>query len=407
MHSSIVNAAGVDLGNQYTKVAFGPRGIEAHRVMVLSSILATEQGLARGNEDLSKKRTLLESLDLTITSKALTRADAVGAELVETTGRWLVGEVLTTNEDLAKQALKAESNEKKSLNIKLYVSGLAALAILAHRRLRAEEDTLVINMLTAGLPVDLCKDTDVHRKEVSRRLRGTHIVRFNGVAGVPDGRTVKLVVNKVRVLPEGLGAALAQIYGITEDVRMNAEITQELKLKPLQPKLLEQTFMVFDLGGRTGDLVMVRPELDYDDQASEGKPYGVMDYLESIVRDVRRAADDQTILLNEGHLLQYLEDWDGKGEIELPFYGKTFPIKAYVDRHLRVLADKVRDDVVASLTARVSAAFVVGGGAKVVRPYLERALPEKFRSVVHIADDDPQWANAVGHLIFSITQSEA
>lgn len=407
MHSPTVSAAGLDLGNQYTKAAFGQRSVETHRVMVLSSILATEQGLARGNEDLSKRRTPLESLDLTITSKALTQADAVGAELVETTGRWLVGEVLTTNEDLAKQALKAESNEKKSLNIKLYVSGLAALAILAHRRLRAGEDTLVIDMLTAGLPVDLCKDTDAHRKEVARRLRGVHTVRFNGVIGVPEGRMVKILVNKVRVLPEGLGAALAQIYGIAEDVRVNTEVTQELKLKPRQPKLLEQTFMVFDLGGRTSDLVMVRPELDYDDQASEGKSYGVMDYLEAIVRDVRRAADDQTVLLNEGHLLQYLEDWDGESEINLPFYGKAFPIKAYVDRHLRVLADKVRDDLVASLTARVSAAFVVGGGAKVIRRHLERALPERFRSVVHIATDDPQWANAVGHLIFSITQSEA
>jgi hypothetical protein len=403
-----MNAAGVDLGNQYTKAVFGPRNTETHRVMVLSSILVTEQGLARGNEDLSKKRTMLESLDLTITSKALSRADAVGAELVETTGRWLVGDVLTTNEDLAKQSLKAESNEKKSLNIKLYVSGLTALAVLAHRRLRDGEDTLTINVLTAGLPVDLCKDTDLHRKEVSRRLRGTHTVRFNGVAGVPDGRTIKIVINKVRVLPEGLGAALSQIYGVAEELRLNAgESTMDLKLKPVQPRLLEQTFMVFDLGGRTSDLVMVRPELDYDDQASEGKLYGVMDYLEAIVRDVRRAADDQTILLNEGHLLQYLENWDGEREIELPFYERTFPIKTYVDRHLRVLAEKVRDDLVANLTARVSAAFVVGGGAKVIQRYLERSLPERFRPVVHIAVGDPQWANAVGHLIFSITQGEA
>ena len=407
MNSPIINAAGVDLGNQYTKAAFGPRNTETHRVMVLSSILTTEQGLARGNEDLSKKRTMLESLDLTITSKSLTQADAVGAELVETTGRWLVGEVLTTNEDLAKQALKAESNERKSVNIKLYVSGLAALAILAHRRLRSGEDTLVINMLTAGLPVDLCKGTDAHRKEVARRLRGTHTIQFNAVAGVPDGRTVKIVVNKVRVLPEGLGAALSRIYGITEELRINTATSMDLKLKPLEPKLLEQTFMVFDLGGRTSDLVMVRPELDYDDQASEGLNYGVMDYLEAIVRDVRRAADDQTILLNEGHLLQYLEDWDGESEIDLSFYGKAFPIRQYVDRHLRVLADKVRDDLMAALTARVSAAFVVGGGAKVIRRYLERSLPEKFRSVVHITTDDPQWANAVGHLVFSITQSEA
>lgn len=91
----------------------------------------------------------------------------------------------------------------------------------------------------------------------------------------------------------------------------------------------------------------------------------------------------------------------------MPFYGTAFPIKTYVDRHLRVLAEKVRDDLMASMTARVSTAFVVGGGAKVIRPYLERALPEKFRPVVNIGSEDPQWANAVGHLIFSITQSEA
>lgn len=407
MQSPVLNAAGVDLGNQYTKAVFGPRSVDAHRVMVLSSILVTEDGLARGNEDLSRRRSLLETLDLTITSKALTRADSLGAELVETTGRWLVGDVLTTNEDLAKQALKAESNEKKSLNIKLYVSGLASLAILAHRR-RPSDDTLVINMLTAGLPVDLCKGTDAHRKEVARRLRGTHTVQFNNVSGVPDGRTVTIVVNKVRVLPEGLGAALSQIYGISEEIRVNGTVsTTDLKLKPVHPELLEQTFMVFDLGGRTGDLVMVRPELDYDDQASEGKPYGVMDYLEAIVRDVRRAADDQSILLNEGHLLQYLEKWDGESEIELPFYGQKFPIKAHVDRHLRVLADKVRDDLMANLTARIAAVFVVGGGARVIGRYLAKSLPEKFRSVVHIVDQDPQWANALGHLIFSVTQSEA
>jgi hypothetical protein len=227
-------------------------------------------------------------------------------------------------------------------------------------------------------------------------------------AGVPDGRTVTIIVNKVRVLPEGLGAALSQIYGVTEEIRTNAgAASTEFKLKPVHPDLLEHTFMVFDLGGRTGDLVMVRPELDYDDQASEGKPYGVMDYLENIVRDVRRAANDQSILLNEGHLLQYLEKWDGESEIELPFYGQKFPIKAHVDRHLRVLADKVRDDLVANLTARVAAAFVVGGGARVIGRHLAKALPEKFRSVVHIVDQDPQWANAIGHLIFSITQIEA
>lgn len=400
---TVLSVAGIDLGNQMTKAAFGPRDVEGQQVMLLSSILATEEGLSRGNEDISK-REMMTTLDLTITSKALTVADAVGADLVETTGRWLVGDVLAT-ERFAKQARRAESVERKATNVKLYVTGLAALAILAQQRLRTSEDTIVINMLTAGLPVDLCKGTDVNRREVARRLRGTHTIRFNGVAGVPDGRTIKVVINKVRVLPEALGAALAQIYAVSEDVRINATVSQGLKLRPIRPELLERTFLVVDIGGRTTDLVVVKPELDYDGEASEGENYGIMDAIEAIVKDVQTALADTTVL-NEGQLVKLLEKWDGKSELEIPFYGETRKIKTYLDRHFKPLAEKLRDDLVRMLTARVSAVFVVGGGAKVLKPYLNGLIPERYAGVIRFVDEAPQWQNAIGHLIFSITQSE-
>lgn len=356
----MVRVVGADIGNQYLKLFDGQSELPLIQT-VYGRVPAQHQ---RRVIDLERRP-----------------EQAIDVEMVSSTGisgRFFVGELAGRTEGLQLQRLVTQRKSDAEHGPILLASGLALWAALQGRHV----DELHANPVV-GLPV---AHYVADRKAYGERLKGSYRVTFHSTPDVTPGRTIRLYIDRVMVVAEGTAALM--------------ECAVDDQGQVLDPDLMNGWAAVCDIGAMSVDNpVFEERRVKPVGQGAGYSTYledGLARYLDAIAQEVRQSAqhryyplrsrqDVVDAVLAGGRLA-----W-GRGHSAGERWIDITPV---LDAHLGNFATQV-----ANLIKRVwddhpqlRRYLVVGGGATVLRRYLEGMLdgyPVSYPA-------NPMYANARG-----------
>lgn len=360
----LIRAVGWDGGNSMTNVV-----AEAGRGQSWVD-MPTEVVSVRGWRPASDHK-LENALYARITSPALKESDY-----------WLVGSGVANETDLADKVQRTAKGANKAESDPIYVTGLMALAWLGIRRfgpdIRGGKLAVRIKALAGSLPWSQFGD-EQNKKRREASLKATHRLEFPELPGI-GALDMALTIENVMESPEGMPALMSLAY------RVNGEDA----LTAARPELVKSIVGVADVGGGTTDLLMFEPKLRLMRGSCDTLQYGVNDAL--------RKAHKR--LVNDGWGLKFgtvasIVEHIRRGEWEVAGKGgKTLNLHNYLDDDLTTIAKAVSSEINARWTEAVPHFFLVGGGAHVLKPFLQlNDAPE--------VPNNPEWANAVGNYIIA------
>lgn len=335
---------GADLGNDTCKVVFGSNNYRTLKNAVSKRMESeARNNLVFENES---EAGLIDNLDIIIRSRSIS-------------GRFFVGKLATRNGEDTVQA-----GTVKADNPQLLVPLLALLAIhcLEQKKSRFR--------IVCGLPINEFSAT---RERFKNLLEGEYYIEF-----VANGRTASFVLDEVHIIPEGVAALLNQMLSPDGSTYR-------------RPYLRQGHYGIIDIGAFTTD-IPIFADGKTDSDASVGLDVGIAHYLDKIVSHLNQI---HAIKMTRTQLVERIE----LEQFVLPIRGKRIDIRPYIDEQFELFANKivaVVDDLWSKHYA-VQEFFVVGGGAKALRPYLAREMRTRNINLTFNHETDPQMENAFGN----------
>lgn len=315
---------------------------------------------------------LLNNIDVTINSKALSFNGQ----------RYIIGEkVLSDN----LQGIELEKKSDKSKDEIPVIVTLAGLAVDAMQKEYDKDNIEATYDLSVALPVSTI--TQQSAKENSERFMGTHEVIYHH----PSGRDV-LVTIKVeycKCLPEGAAAA----WGVVFDEKGKlAERKVEVGDKIMKIDFANKTLLHFDIGAGTTEIV-VTEGVKYNPKLSEGLNFGVKATINEIVkrwnRNNPRKSIDSMAEFNEIYF-----DTEHPRHNDLVDLSKTglLQLAQQISSSIINKIDDLKDDPYV---------FIYGGGAAILKEYLQQILKSKGRLTNATFLNNPMYVNARGLLVYT------
>lgn len=338
---------GADLGNDTIKVVFNlNEQFTMKNAVSKRSMVEIRRDLSFGNDELN----ILDDLDVTIVSKKIN-------------GRYFVGPLATKiGED------EVESGTRKVMNDTLAIPLITLLALSVEGKAKEEHFKQV-----SGLPItEFSGDKDAFRE----KLIGTYEVTFN--SGKLKDRTVVVHIDDLDLIPEGVAVVINRMFN-------------ETAMKFRDQSLREEQVGVIDIGAFTTDLPIIDKGKP-DSTASDGIPEGIANYLDKIISFVN---DQYHIKMTRSQLVTKIECNDLKVSIK----GKDVNLEPFVNEQFEMFSAKIVAivDKMWERNYEIKRFYVVGGGAKALKNYLEKKMEERGIVLTFIEDEDPQMQNALGY----------
>jgi len=351
---------GADLGNDSTKIVFGPRQyfripnsvsqrMMGERRKNLSIDTLRVEGSFNELEDRARDR-LLQDLDVVITSKTID-------------GRFFVGELATKN---GENEILTGTPKADNPFITIPLITMLALDVPSHT-------TIGEFKVVCGLPIsEYTQDRERYRE----KLIGEYEVEFQ--SETIKNRRVKVIIKDAYVVPEGVAVVLNRMLNETATGLRN-------------PSLRQGHIGVIDIGAFTTDIpVIVNGKPDSD--ASMGINEGIAHYLDKIIRHVN---ETYGVHMSRSQLVSRLET----GELEFPIKGKPANLRPFIVDQFQIFARRIVSlvDSIWEHHFEIREFFVVGGGAKALKDHLTAEMEKRNIHLTFIQDEDPQMQNALGY----------
>lgn len=282
--------------------------------------------------------------------------------------------------DLAIEAGEDETvvGTEKADNPHIHIPLLALLALQTPKR----EKEARFNVL-CGLPIKQFKPAA--REKMINKLVGEFDVTFLDAQG-KHGRKVKVIVESVVVAPEGVPVLMNRM--------LNDDATEIIR-----PELGKGDYGIIDIGAFTTDIPIIEKRKP-NSMDSDGIDEGVSTYIDRIAKSLSEATR-ATVTRNQ--ILEKIL----ANDMVLSIRGREYPLHKEVDDQLFGFAQKIIDviDRMWNKNYEIREFFVVGGGSKLLKPYLQRILSQRedfaltFIEMKTKTDDqnDPQLQNAYGY----------
>lgn len=166
------------------------------------------------------------------------------------------------------------------------------------------------------------------------------------------------------------------------------------------------TVLLADIGGLTSDFCVIGARGKLDNQSSTGLQEGVSPYLDTIMVRVQQETGHR--FRNRQDLIARLTDPRPERRNHVSY--KRVPISHMVDDVLGQLA-RVEFQSLRSMfnAADIDVAFIIGGGAVLLKPYLEAINSDKLPLRFIDKASQAVWMNAKGYfkLLEMATRKEA
>ncbi len=342
--------ASVDIGNDGLKGYFGSLQEKIH----IPNVIAKEN---EEREIIELEKNTLNGLHVTVESPSLSK-----------NGTYVVGNLATRyvdNERMGTHSVKAESDQ--SLLVLL-----TALAVDATKKFSERNSVIKANyLLSTGLPLDEVKAKK--RKVLKERLvNSTHKITFLQTPKL-QGKTVIIEFADVLVNGEGVSAFL--------------DLTTDDKLHSKNEELHNQCVMINDIGGISTDTAVILTGGEIDNTASKGIDEGTLTYLEEISESIYKELHIKLKSLK--HVVDIIKS--GK---TVSVKGKRIPVHHIIDPILRRAAKTQMKHIesVWEKAPEVEKSIQIGGGAMILREYMEELNKEKQYPILFIdtTDDDEE-----------------
>ncbi|WP_163979290.1 ParM/StbA family protein [Paenibacillus alvei] len=362
----VVEPIGGDLGNDSLKIAFDAKKFLTIKNAVSRRLISEKrkEDLSMdidGNFDESSEEKMLKNLDVII-------RPANGQE-----ERFYVGDyAIAAGED------ETIVGTMKADNPYIHVP---LLAVLAYRTPKSKKEAHFKGVF--GLPIK--QFTKDGRQKMKQRLVGEFDVTLMDARG-ERGRTVKIFIHDVTIAPEGVPVLMNQM--------LNNEANDIAR-----PELRVGSRGVIDIGAFTTDIPVIvngKP----DSMASTGIDEGIATYIDKIAKSL---SESTRATITRNQILDKIMNDDTE---EISIRGKKYPLRKEVEDQLNFFAKKIVDviDALWSKNFEIEEFFVVGGGGKLLRPYLEKNMAAVDMQLTFIEpknksdfQNDPQLQNAFGY----------
>lgn len=318
------------------------------------------------------KEELINNIDITINSKAL----SLNGE------RYIIGEkVLNDN-------INGTELENKSDKSKDEIPVLVTLAGLTIHAIKKEYDKEKIEMaydLSVALPVSTI--TQESAKNHAERFIGTHEVIYHH----PSGRnvTITIKIDFCKCLPEGAAGA----WGVVFDEKGSLiERKIEIEDKVIKANFQDKTLLHFDIGSGTSEIVVTKG-VQFNPRLSEGLNYGVKATINDIIKRWNRVHPRKTID-STAEFNEIYFDQEHPRHNELMDASKTslMQLANQISSSIINKIDDLKDDPFV---------FIYGGGAIILKDYLQQILKNKERMTNVTFLSDPMFVNARGLLVYT------
>jgi plasmid segregation protein ParM len=340
----------IDIGNDGLKGYFGSLQEKIH----IPNIIAKEN---EEREIIELEKNTLNGLHVTVESPSLSK-----------NGTYVVGNLATRyvdNERMGTHSVKAESDQS-------LIVLLTALAVDATKKFSERNSVIKANyLLSTGLPLDEVKAKK--RKVLKERLVNyTHKITFLQTPKL-QGKTVIIEFADVLVNGEGVSAFL--------------DLTTDDKLHSKNEELHNQCVMINDIGGISTDTAVILTGGEIDNTASKGIDEGTLTYLEEISESIYKELHIKLKSLK--HVVDIIKS--GK---TVSVKGQRIPVHHIIDPILRRAA-KTQIKHIESVWEKapeVEKSIQIGGGAMILREYMEELNKEKQYPILFIdtTDDDEE-----------------
>lgn len=234
------------------------------------------------------------------------------------------------------------------------------------------------------------------KKNIEKRFADSDnklAIQFKG-----DTKPRLYTIEKLRVFPEGLGAALAFVL--------------DENGKPITSDLLAGDIVILDSGMHTLDALLLsngqfNPEslqhATYENQAVKAH------ILEPILNQVKKAGQDFELLTIDD-IDRVLRNGIETGDYTLVSGGSQIDLKGPIDKQSQRYAEWIANNIISGVfndLRGIKALIFVGGGAVLAAPYLQAKYNGKMLSMVtnpQTKNVSPVDANAVGGLRLALQE---
>lgn len=359
-----IKVVGADLGNDSHKIVFGPR----QHFRIKNAVSQRMSGEVRKNLNIEPLHIEGGIHDIDDTSRGQIFKDLdVEIRSKQINGRYFVGDLASKHGEN-----EIETGTTKADNPTLIIPLVTMLALDVPSTQHVGHYKVV-----CGLPItEFTEDKERYRQ----MLLGTYDVTFK-TSALKD-RSVKIIIEDVYVIPEGVAVILNQMLNEKADGFRN-------------PSLRKGQRGVIDIGAFTTDIpVIVDGKPDSD--ASEGFAEGIANYLDKIVRFVN---ETYGVHMSRSQLVDRLEN----GELNVPIKGKPVDLKPFVEEQFQIFANKIvsKVDNLWANHFEIQEFYVVGGGAKALKRFLAAEMDKRKIGLTFIENEDPQLQNALGYWKFA------
>ncbi|ALA55241.1 ParM/StbA family protein [Shouchella clausii] len=361
--------AGADAGNNGMKLWV--KDSEPVLIPTVYSLYMGETTELMDMEDIPAED-LLHNIDVTINSKALSFNGQ----------RYVIGEKVL-NDNL--QGIELEKKSDKSKDEIPVLVTLAGLAVDAMKKDYSKDNIEVTYDLSVALPVSTI--TQKSAQANAARFTGTHEVIFHH----PSGRnvTVTIIIEYCKCLPEGAAAAWGVVFD--ENGKLS-ERKVEVGDQIMKMDFANKTLLHFDIGAGTTEIV-VTEGVKYNPKLSEGLNFGVKATINEIIkrwnRNNPRKSIDSMAEFNEIYF-----DTEHPRHNDLVDLSKTglLQLAQQISSSIINKIDDLKDDPYV---------FIYGGGAAILKEYLQQILKSKGRLTNATFLNNPMYVNARGLLVYT------
>lgn len=315
---------------------------------------------------------LINNIDVTINSKAL----SINGQ------RYVIGEKVL-NDNLP--GIELEKKTDKSTDEIPVLVTLAGLAIDSMKREYKKNKITVTYDLSVALPVGMI--TQEAAKKNAARYMGTHEVVFHH----PSGRdvTVAIKIEYCKCLPEGAAAAWGVVFDETGKL---SERKVEVGDKIMKVDFSDKTLLHFDIGSGTTEIV-VTEGVKFNPKLSEGLNFGVKTAVSEIIKRWNRNHPRKSIdSMAEFNEIYFDPEHPRHNELLAESQTGLMQLAQQLGRPIINKIDDMKDDPYV---------FIYGGGAAILKKYLQQILNSKGRMINVTFLTDPMFVNARGLLVYT------
>jgi plasmid segregation protein ParM len=376
-----VKKAGGDAGNNALKLWIEGQNTEqkGNQPIMIPSTYAIYLGDAISSMDLQDTpiNKLEDSIDVTISSPAL-----------DEKMRIIVGQKVIEDQ---LDAIEMEINSDKSTDEIPVLTTLSGLAIDAMREFPEQNKIEVSYDLSVALPIKTITPDKAEKN--SKRFMGTHTVIYHH----PSGRDVTVVIKIefCKCLAEGAAAAWGVVYdenGELIERVIETEVTEGKEIITENVTFEDKSQLHFDIGAGTTEIV-VTEGVALQFKLSDGLPYGtkssILDMIKIWNKNNPRKTIDSIAEFNEIYFNPEHPRHNAVVKATAPVL-KSLSVK--LSKEIINKIDQMKDDPYV---------FIYGGGAAILKPYLQTILSNRERDTNVIFLKDPVFVNAKGLLVYT------